>query len=189
MSLGELTPELMGHFKFWVKVANYYDKTCSEEALTMYAQHSSEFPVDDLVKAFRQYSEDPKHAFMPKPGQLIGYLKPHIDSDSEAREITARLVRAIATHGYTNSQKAKADIGPEGWPAVEGAGGWAYLCQNHGLSIDPGQFAAQARGVIKTQIERRNAGQTIGLDRQIEGGNSAMKLIEDLAKKKELKSG
>ncbi len=186
--LEDLDPCLDMHFKFWSKVARYYNQEARLDVgtLVMYAQHSSEFSVEQLAVAFKKYADDPKHQFMPRPAQLRQYLAPVQDAESEAREITARIVKAIVDHGWCNSQKAKADIGPEGWAAVEGSGGWQNVCENHGLKIDPTQFAAQARGVIKSQIERRNAGQAIGLDRQLEGGNSAMKLIQDLAKEKEL---
>jgi hypothetical protein len=170
MNLGELTSELMDHFKFWAKVADYYEKQCTKVALTMYAQHSSEFSVDDLVSAFKKYIADPKHVYMPRPAQLIEYLRPHLNPDAEAKQIAGRVVKAVSDHGWPNSSKARADIGEAGWNAVQAYGGWTYICENLGTSISMGQFQAQIRDHAKAYIE---CGGRSYNENQIEGQGSA----------------
>jgi hypothetical protein len=185
--LEDLDPCLDMHFKFWSKVARYYNQETRLDAgtLVMYAQHSSEFSVEQLARAFKQYADDPKHQFMPRPGQLRQYLAPVLDSDSEAREITARIGKTIRDHGWMNEYKARQDIGEAGWAAIEAYGGWQHVCENHGLKLDPTQFAAQARGIVKAKIERQRAG--IEPDRQIEhhgGDNRLNDVIAKLANEK-----
>lgn len=148
-----------------ILTASYYGRTLSEPVLNMYADDLQDLPVDLVIEAYRRYRRNPKNTQFPLPAQIRGIVAPEVDPDSAAREIAARITAAIPKFGWCNSNEARAYIGEVGWAVVERQGGWMYLCQHHGLELDPTAFQAQARELAKSQIVHSPAGmaKAIGL--------------------------
>ncbi|WP_289460478.1 hypothetical protein, partial [Klebsiella pneumoniae] len=67
---------------------------------------------------------------------------------TKAQEVSGRIREAISKFGYANQQDAREYIGSLGWKVVERFGGWIYLCENHGLDLNPLTFFAQARDSV-----------------------------------------
>lgn len=111
---------------------------------------------EDFSSAILQYRNDTKNTAFPSPSKLSKYLTPEISIDAQAQEITSRIVLSISKYGYGSAKEVQAFVGELGWVVVKRLGGWQYLCQEHGVSIDPGAFYAQTRELVKTHIEIQN---------------------------------
>jgi hypothetical protein len=135
-----------------ILTASYYGKALSEPVLAMYVDDLSDLPTGDVIAAYRDYRRNPKNVHFPLPAQIRGIVQPVVDPDSASREVAARINGAIVKFGSWRGEDARAYIGTVGWSIVESYGGWSALCENHGLSIDPGQFLAQARELAKARI-------------------------------------
>lgn len=107
----------------------------------------------NFLKALDRYKSDHKNTIFPVPARLAPYLKPSISIDDQAKEITSKIIEAISSIGYSNFKGAEAHFGKVGMDVVRRFGGWQYLCQNHGVTIDPGQFFAQCRELVKTRLQ------------------------------------
>jgi hypothetical protein len=145
--------ELISLKKGIVMTAAYYDKTYSDGTIAMMADDLKDYPLADVASAYRKYRTDPKNRTMPLPAQIIAILQPSLNHDAKAREVASRIPAAIVKFGYSNPAEAQAFIGEVGWDVVQSSGGWSYLCQNHGITIDPGQFMAQTRDRLKDRFE------------------------------------
>jgi hypothetical protein len=137
--------------------AAYYGQAISNEVLLMYADDLSDLPEHEVVAAYQAYRRNPKNTRMPLPAQIRSLVEPEMDADALAKEIAARISGAIVKFGYPNGQEAKEYIGEVGWQAVQRQGGWSYICQNHGVSINPGTFQAQVREQVKTHLTHGSA--------------------------------
>lgn len=135
-----------------ILTANYYDKKISPQLLDMYFLDLSDLPEPEVIQAYHDYRRNPKNKTMPLPAQIRDMIEPSIDPESAAREIAARINHAITKYGWSNETEASNYIGSEGWSIVERSGGWNYICQNHGITIDPGVFSAQIRELAKSQL-------------------------------------
>ncbi len=136
-----------------VLTASYYGKTLSAPLLEMYVDDLSDLPTDQVALAYRAYRRNPKNTQFPLPAQIRGVVAPELDPDSIAREVAARITAAIPKYGYANSIDARAYIGEIGWSIVERQGGWPYICERHGVSIDPTAFQAQTRELAKSDLK------------------------------------
>lgn len=138
--------------KILVNLAVYYGRPITKEVVSMMVDDLEELSPMEIQTAITKYRRDPKNRQFPLPAQLLAIVRPAVDPDSAAREIAARINHAIVKFGWCNAREAENYIGEIGWNIVESSGGWSYLCQNHGLSIDPGVFSAQVRERAKTAI-------------------------------------
>lgn len=136
-----------------ILTASYYNRTLSPQVLSMYVEDLDDLPPGEVIAAYRSWRRNPKNTQFPLPAQIRGIVSPEVDPDSAAREIASRIVGAITTCGWSNPSGAKEFMGEIGWEIVQRFGGWLHLCENHGMSIDPGQFMAQARDLAKSQIQ------------------------------------
>lgn len=147
--------------KLIATIAVYYGKTdLSRPVISMY--------IDDLVnsglsfsqceEAYSSYRRNSKNTRFPIPSQIIEISRPQTSDDSLAREAAIRIQQAIAKYGYMSEESAQEFIGEIGWQVVRRFGGWRYVCENHGLELNPLTFHAQARDIAKAQIEMARAG-------------------------------
>jgi hypothetical protein len=141
-----------------VLTAMYYEKSLSEPLLEMYLGDLSDLPENKVCEAYALYRRNPKNRTFPLPAQIREILQPQVSDDTLAREATARIVESITRFGYMRGSEAKMYIGELGWNVVQRFGGWQYICENHGLSLNPGTFLAQARDIAKSHIEMSRAG-------------------------------
>ena len=132
--------------------ASYYDRVLSPMVLTMYAEDLADLPADAVVDAYKAYRRDPRNTRFPLPGQIRALVEPAVDPESAAREIASRINHAIVKFGWANASAAEAYVGEVGWNIVNRSGGWSHLCQNHGVTLDPGVFQAQVRELAKSDL-------------------------------------
>ena len=135
-----------------ILTAAYYGWNLSEPVLAMYLDDLEDLPTGEVIAAYRDWRKNPKNKAFPLPAQIRGMVRPEVDADAAAKEISARISGAIVKFGYANSPDARAFIGEVGWQVVERFGGWSHICQNHGVTIDPTAFAAQARELAKGSL-------------------------------------
>lgn len=177
-----------------ILTANYYQRTLNQPVLEMYLEDLEGYDDESVVQAYRAYRRDPKNKTFPLPAQIIDIMNPRVSVDAQSQEIAGRITQSISKFGYTGGASAREFIGEIGWSVVQRFGGWAEICRDHGVSIQPGQFFAQTRDMIKAKIEIEKAGKSedrsmleYKSNPQISQGEVG-NLIESLAKKAELKN-
>lgn len=111
-----------------------------------------------ILSAIKSYRDDQKNSFFPAPAKLAPYLRPTISKESQAQEIASRIIESVPKFGYTKTgyHLAKDYIGSIGWVVVQRFGGWQPLCEDLGSKIQITTFLAQAREIIKSQLEIQN---------------------------------
>lgn len=114
-------------------------------------------------RALQCYFDDPKNKTFPSLAGLRVYIDPKASVESQANELSSRVVEAISRFGWNNGAEARAYLGDTGWELVKRSGGWAYVCENLGLSLNPGTFRAQARDLAKSLIEAQKTENNLGL--------------------------
>ncbi len=144
--------ELLELKKLIVFVARYYGRPLEPDVVTMMASDLEDLPFDEVKAAYEQYRKKDKLMRFPMPATIREIISPEIDPDSVAREIASRITEAITSFGWCNGNSAKNYIGDIGWEIVRRNGGWASICQNHGVTIDPNSFSAQARELAKVYV-------------------------------------
>lgn len=160
-------------------VSAYYGRQLTDAAVTMYAEDLSDFSVDEVSQAIRSYRSNTKNRTMFLPAHIVEILRPTPDNKDLARETAMRINQAVSRFGYMRSEEAMAFIGETGWLAVERFGGWTYLCQNLGVSIDVNSFIAQARDLVEAQLKLEEA----GIDTDLPAIEQSKGRVFDIAKK------
>lgn len=141
-----MTPEQIKELKKGIiMTAAYYGRDLKPEVVAMMADDLIDLPFDDVSKAYSDYRKDPKNRTMPLPAQIRDIVQPASTPESDGREGAARITQTIVKFGWANPTDARNFLGEHVWSVVESFGGWNYICTNHGMSIDPGAFHAQAR--------------------------------------------
>jgi hypothetical protein len=139
--------------QIWAMLAAYYRTKLDDAVLMMYAEDVSDLDFESVQSALSGYRKNPKNKFMPMPAQIREMIQPlSVDPDSASREIAARITAAIPKFGWCNGQEAREYIGEVGWSVVQRQGGWAYVCEHHGMNIDPTSFQAQVRELAKSTL-------------------------------------
>jgi len=135
-----------------VKLAAYYEKTLTDEQIQMYGDQLEEFLTDEECSiACKKYIDNQLNEFFPRPiSKLIYLIKKPISIEDDSIDIVTRITDAVAKYGWSNFSDAQAHIGTRGWEVVKRIGGWQYLCQELGQSIQLTTFQAQARETLKS---------------------------------------
>lgn len=148
-----MSPQEIAQLKKRILTASvYYGKPLSVDVIDMYVEFLIDLSFTDVMEAIRAYCVNGKNRFMFNAAQIRELVFPEPDQDSVAREISSRITQSITKFGWCNSAAAKDYIGEIGWEVVNRKGGWANICQNHGITIDPTVFEAQTRELAKVQI-------------------------------------
>lgn len=134
-----------------VMTAEYYGRQLSETVLEMYAEDLADLDPGKCVDAYQRYRRNPANRTFPLPAQIRELVNPneYISVEARAREIAARIVGAVPRFGWPNPKEAELFIGPEGWDVVRRQGGWAFICENLGVKINPTSFQAQVRDQVE----------------------------------------
>lgn len=135
-----------------------FDKTLEPEVLKMQVEDLSDLDYLQIVDALTAYRRDGKNIHWPRANKLRELIIPKQSKESLANEAASRIRKAISDFGWCNSTKARAYIGELGWAVVERAGGWQFLCENHGVDLNQLTFHAQARDLAKAIIESSELG-------------------------------
>lgn len=177
------------------QMAQYYGRKYDRSVISMMIDDLQDMPLESVLNAFSKYRQDPKSRVMPLPAQIRDIIEPTVNPDAKAREIAGRVSHAVTRFGWNNPEKAMEYVGTEGWELVRGSGGWNYICENLGITLQPGTFIAQIRDRLKDrfqygaqaihdQIEQRPKVDQL----QIEAANQRIRLeqwqIEDIEKNK-----
>jgi len=130
-----------------ILTAEYYRVTLSPQVLTMYADDLKDIPEGLVCEAYRRYRMTPGNRLNPLPSQIceICYPNQFVTAETKAKEVAARIVGAIAKFGWNNARSAEEFIGPVGWGLIQRQGGWSYLCENAGVTLQPTTLQAQLR--------------------------------------------
>lgn len=132
-----------------------FDKVLEPEVLKMQIEDLSDLTFEQISIALKKYRNDEKSITWPRASKIRAIINPTLSIDSSANEAASRIREAISKFGWCNSLEAQKFIGELGWAIVERFGGWSYLCQNHGLDLNPLTFHAQARDTIKAVLEKK----------------------------------
>lgn len=140
--------------KLWIAIAEMNGKEISSTALSLMLSAIQDLDAERVILALNDWARTSKQARHPLPAEIRALAAPATDPDAEAREAISRVVAAVSKFGWSNADNARAFTGELGWHIVERFGGWSYLCQNLGVSIDLTTFQAQGRDLAKATISR-----------------------------------
>lgn len=148
-----------------ILAANYYGRDLKPEVVAMMADDLSDLDPRAVVAAFDKYRRETKVHRFPLPAEIRQMVQPSVDPDSAAREIAARICGAVPKFGWARGQDAREYIGEVGWEIVQRQGGWSYICENLGLTLNPSAFQAQVRDQAKSLLSfgAGSMAQAIGL--------------------------
>jgi hypothetical protein len=133
----------------YAKLSAYYAQDLSDSVLKMYCDDLVDLDFSTVSTAMSSWRLNPKNNRMPLPAQIRQMVCPEIDQDSVAREIASRVIAAVSKFGYTDPNGAKEYIGETGWEIVRRFGGWQYICENLGVTLDLTMLTAQVRDLAK----------------------------------------
>lgn len=144
--------------KLYSTTCKAFDKILDHDVLRMQIEDLCDLNFHDVVSALNQYRRNPKNTQWPRANKIREIVNPNQSVEGMANEAASRIRSAISKFGWPNPTDAKAYIGDLGWLIVERSGGWQYLCENHGIDLNPLTFHAQARDQAKAISESSNAG-------------------------------
>lgn len=136
----------------------YYNQPKPIEVLRMMVSDLADLDFNEVMEAIDSYRREPENRTFPLPAKLRIIINPVQSKESLANESASRIRAAISKFGYWQPTEAKNYIGELGWQIVERNGGWQYLCENHGVELDPLIFHAQARDLAKSMLESQAVG-------------------------------
>lgn len=141
-----------------IGLAEYYDKTLTENQIEMFVEDLSVLTQDELNYAISRYRRNPDNSFFPLPGKLIALVHPVITEKDEAQDASHLIIAAVSKFGYTNPSPARMYMGELSWQAVQRMGGWKHLCEI--LTPDnEGMIKAQIRGLVEVVSKKAKLGQ------------------------------
>lgn len=127
-----------------------FDKTIDADVLKFMVEDLSDLPYVKIIFALHDYRNNPKNRTWPKPVDIRAIVCPELSPEAIANDTASRIRESISKFGWCNSSQAREYIGELGWKVVERSGGWQYVCENHGLDLNPTTFYAQTRDLTKT---------------------------------------
>jgi len=164
-----------------VMLAEFFGTALSENQVNMYAAVLSKIDEDLLRETIGSIMENSKFTRFPLPAQILaeaGYSSR--DQNSKAKELASKIIQAVSKFGWSNQAEAMAFIGPIGEDIVRRWGGWAYVCQNLGTTIDLTTFQAQIRDLAEAQFKsfHRNDNEHLQIESKKDIGLLVNKIIK-----------
>ncbi len=144
--------------KTYASTCKIFDKVLEPDVLRMMVEDLSDLDYNQILTALNQYRRDEKNTQWPRASKIRAIVNPKQSTESLANEAASRVRSAITKFGWCNPSQAKDYIGDLGWEIVTRSGGWGYVCENHGLELNPLTFHAQARDLAKSIIESAHLG-------------------------------
>ena len=144
--------------KIYAATCRAFDKILDADVLRMQIEDLADLDYQKILNALNLYRRDEKSVSWPRANKIRTLVNPTQSTETLANEAASRIRLAISLHGHSNPSAARAMIGELGWRIVERSGGWQYVCENHGLSLNPLTFHAQAREIAKALLESEKLG-------------------------------
>lgn len=142
----------------WIGLAQMYGRDIPQIALKIMLDAIDDLPSKEIIHALVDWSRNSKQNRHPLPAELREMLKKELSIEARANEAANRIRQAITRIGWSEPVKAKEFMGDLAWAIVERSGGWTYICENHGVDLNPLTFHAQARDSAKAIIESSKLG-------------------------------
>lgn len=158
--------ELRSLKKLIITVADYYGRDIKPEVVTMMAEDLKDLPFWKVHAAYSSYRTKDKQMRFPMPSTIRELICPSAEPRALAIEAATRAIAAVSKFGWPAPHEAREYIGELGWRAVERIGGWVYLCENLGVTLQVTTLQAQIRDACEATIKLGDAGvhdQPIGL--------------------------
>lgn len=156
--------QLMALKKLIVGLAAYYGHQIDEFVVGMYAEDLVDLPLENVLRAAREIRLDPKNTRFPLPAVIREKACPKVNDTDVARDVAARIFKAIGRHGHNWSDKDKnwpaepiAELGELGFEVAKRLGGWCRICELS-AEVNPGTFMAQLRDLAEATIKAAKAG-------------------------------
>lgn len=141
-----------------------------------------------ICEAYKRFMEESKFQRFPTPAEIMGILRPKADPHDIGVCTASKVVQAVSRFGYANQKEAFDFIGPAGVDAVRRFGGWNYICENLGVTLDLTTFQAQVREITKSEIKLESIGgyrKSIGYEEKKEIESEKMREVLALIQPKE----
>lgn len=145
--------------EYWLGLSQMYGRELPRTALKIMLDSVADLPAKEIIIALEEWSKNSKINRHPLPGEVRDILKKELSPDAKANEAANRIRMAISNYGWPDADGARRFIGELGWSVVLRFGGWGYICENHGLELNPLTFHAQARDSAKSILESARLGQ------------------------------
>jgi hypothetical protein len=150
--------------KLIIGLAAYYAHPLDDFVVGMYAEDLMDLPIEDIVRAVREIRLDPKNTRFPMPAVIRAKAGAATSDVDVARDVSARIFKAIGRHGHNWSEKDKAwpseplaELGELGFEVVKRLGGWFRVCE-FSCDVSAGVFLAQVRDLTESTIRAAKSG-------------------------------
>lgn len=166
--------------------AVFYGLDLSAERLSLILDYwaSTQVAPPTICAAYKRFTEESRFGKFPTPAEIMSIIQPRADPHDLGVATAARVVQAVSKFGYSNQTEAFEFIGQAGVDAVRRFGGWQYICENLGVTIDVTTFQAQVREITKSEIKLNGVGgyhQAIAHEEKIQIESNQKKLSEVLS--------
>lgn len=173
--------------KKWNLTCKLYMASPDLDLIYMMVDDLKNYPVDLVLNALEVYRLNKANKHFPKSCDIIEILEPRESTNSIAVQSAGLVLKAVRAFGYTNPRGAREMVGEAAWDAVNKYGGWDYICQNLGTTINVATFQAQIREVCKSTLEK-NQNALQDYTAKIEAANSSHKLTKIIKQLEEVKT-
>lgn len=136
------------------------------------------FGDDAASAALLAWVRQNQRSSFPTPGELLAILQPEASPKSQASELAARVLAAIARRGWTWSQSFHYDghatfhdaltneLGGPVATFVERLGGWGEVCRQFGGTDSPAALRAQLRDSLENIVVQHASEKLLGTKKQ-----------------------
>lgn len=131
----------------WLAIAQMFSKELNQVALKMMLDSVNDLDAEKTCLALEKWVSTTKLGRHPFPSELRDMVNPILDPEAKGKLAASRVIEAVSKFGYTHPEAAKEFIGDLGWQAVKRFGGWQYICENLGVTLQQLTFQAQVRDI------------------------------------------
>lgn len=126
----------------------------NQPMIRVYDKAVSAYGYDKALAAITELMNETKVWQMPTPKQIIDKIQAKQSPSEQANEIVGLIFESIPLFGYMRSQQAREKIGQIGWSIVKQFGGWSYLCQELGITLNKATTRAQMRDLAVSLLSK-----------------------------------